>query len=141
MEVSAQIEIAILSGWKPGEIDRVVGRNETWYASLDRSVEQNRLRFQDHIPQSRQRGYHAGRTGTCQCQLGRAAEVAPQLLCICAAQAFRSFYHPCYIDQFLRRTAQLNPPSLFPILRCRGYHHNPAILGFVMLRMLLTHLQ
>ena len=60
MEVSAQIEIAILSGWKLGEINRVVGRNETWHFSLDRSVEQNRLRFHDHVPQSLQRGHHAG---------------------------------------------------------------------------------
>ena len=75
MEISAQIEIAILSGWKLGEIDRVVGRNETWHASLDRGVEQNRLRFHDHIPQSLQRRHQAGRTRTCQCHLGSAAQV------------------------------------------------------------------
>ena len=75
MEVSAQIEIAILSGWKLGEIDRVVGRNETWYVSPDRSVEQNRLRFHDHVPQSLQRGHHAGCTRACRCHLGSAAQV------------------------------------------------------------------
>ena len=75
MELSAQIEIAILSGWKLGEIDRVVGRNETRHASHDRRVEQNRLRFHDHVPQSRQRGHHARRTRACQRHLGSAAEV------------------------------------------------------------------
>src|ERR1039457_1768601 len=75
MELSAQIEIAILPWWKLGEIDRVVGRNETWHFSLDRSVEQNRLRFHDHVPQSLQRGHHAGRTRACRCHLGSAAQV------------------------------------------------------------------
>ena len=75
MELSAQIEIAILSGWKLGEIDRVVGRNETWYASLDRSVKQNRLRFHDHIPQPLQCGHHAGRTRACRRHFESAAPV------------------------------------------------------------------
>ena len=75
MEVSAQIEIAILSGWKLGEIDRVIGRNEAWYVSLDRSVEQNRLRFHDYVPQSLQSGHHAGRTRACRCHFGSAAQV------------------------------------------------------------------
>jgi hypothetical protein len=42
--------IAILSGWKLGEIDRVVGRDEPWHASLEGSFEQNRLGFHDDVP-------------------------------------------------------------------------------------------
>ena len=75
MELSAQIEIAILSGWKLGEIDRVVGRNEARHVCLNRRVEQNRLRFHDHVPQPRQRGHHARRTRACRCHLGSAAQV------------------------------------------------------------------
>jgi hypothetical protein len=48
---------------------------ETWHLSLDRSVEQNRLRFHDHVPQSLQRGHYAGRTRACRCHLGSAAQV------------------------------------------------------------------
>jgi len=75
VEVPAQIEISILPGSKLGEIDRVVGRNKTWHGDLDRGVEQNRLCFHDHVPQSRQGGHHARRTRASQRHLGSAAQV------------------------------------------------------------------
>ena len=75
MEFPAQIEIAILSCWKFGEIDRIVGRDETWHLSLDRSAEQNRLHIHDHVPQSLYCGHDAGRMLACHCHLVRAAKV------------------------------------------------------------------
>ena len=75
VELSAQIEIAVLACWKPGEIDRVVGRDEAWHARLDRGLEQRRLRLDDHVPQSLQRRDDAGRTRACRSHLGGAVQV------------------------------------------------------------------
>ena len=75
MELPAQVEVAIPSRWKPGEVDRVVGGDETGHVRRDRGVQQDRLRPHDHVPQALQRGNDARRARAFCRHFGAAGQV------------------------------------------------------------------